>query len=124
AMGYSRIVSRGRQPYATRDGYITLLPYNDKQWREVLRLFGREELASDPRFATQAARSRHAESVYAFIAGQLGRRGTDEWLALLRDTDIPHARITSIEHLRQAPPLAAVGLFEPLRPPHAPALVR
>ncbi len=123
-MGYERIVSRGRQPYATRDGYLALLPYNDKQWREVLRLFGREELAADPRFATQAARSRNAEAVYEFLAQELGRRDTDEWLALLRDTDIPHARINAIEDLREDPHLAAVGFFEGYRHPHEGDLVR
>ncbi len=123
-MGYSRIVSRGRQPYATRDGHLALLPYNDKQWREVLRLFGRDDLADDPRFATQAARSRNAEAVYVFIAGELAHRDTDEWLALLRDTDIPHARINAIEDLRDDPHLAAVGFFEPYRHPHEGDLVR
>jgi len=123
-MGYSRIVSRGRQPYATRDGHLALLPYNDKQWREVLELFGRTELAADPRFTTQAARSRNAEAVYAFIAGEVARRDTAEWLELLRETDIPHARINAIEDLRGDPHLHAVGFFESYRHPHEGDLVR
>lgn len=123
SMGYSRIVSRGRQPYPTRDGHLALLPYNDKQWREVLRLFDREDLAEDPRFATQAQRSRNAEAVYAFMAGEVARRSTAEWLELLRDSDIPHARINAIEDLADDPHLRAVGFFESYRHPHEGELV-
>ena len=124
SMGYSRIVTRGRRPYATRDGHITVLPYNDKHWGEALELFGRTDLARDPRFATQAQRSRNADAVYEFIAGELAKRSTAEWLELLADTDIPHARINAIEDLPDDPHLTAVGFFERYHHPHEGDLVR
>ncbi len=56
---YERMLAPHRAPYATKDGYVCLLVYNDKHWRSFFRLIGREELFdSDPRFSSQEARSR------------------------------------------------------------------
>ena len=44
--GYARLLTPHRRPYATRDGYLCLLIYNDKQWR-----------SSSPRSASRSASS-------------------------------------------------------------------
>lgn len=31
-MGYQRVVTSARRPFPTKDGYVCILPYNDKQW--------------------------------------------------------------------------------------------
>lgn len=123
-MGYSRIVSRGRQPYATLDGHLALLAYNDKQWQELLRLLERPDLLEDPRFSSQAARARNSEDVYALLAARIATRSTADWLALLADSDVPHAEVMPIEALPRDPHLQAVGLFEHYEHPSEGRLVR
>ena len=56
--GYARMLAKERRPYETKDGYVCVLVYNDKQWRAFFGLIGRPELFADPRYATPEARSR------------------------------------------------------------------
>jgi crotonobetainyl-CoA:carnitine CoA-transferase CaiB-like acyl-CoA transferase len=42
--GYGRLLSRHRRPYRTRDGYIGVLPFDDRHWRKLFRIAGRDEL--------------------------------------------------------------------------------
>jgi crotonobetainyl-CoA:carnitine CoA-transferase CaiB-like acyl-CoA transferase len=107
---YERMLSR--VPYPTKDGYICVLVYNDKQWRNFFRLVGREEmLENDPRFVTQEARSRNISEVYAFIAERMAERTSAEWLRLLKEADIPVAPLNSIDDVIDDPHLAETGFF-------------
>ena len=109
---YERMLAPHRAPYATRDGYVCVLIYNDKHWRSFFRLIGREEVfESDPRFASQEARSRNIGEVYAFVAGEMVKRTSAEWLKLLREADIPVAPLNSIEDVLGDPHLAESGFF-------------
>src|SRR6185295_6446969 len=88
--GDGRMLAPHRAPYATKDGYVCVLIYNDKHWRKFFSLIGREELfESDPRFSSQEARSRNIAAVYAFVAEQIATRTSAEWLRLLKEADIP-----------------------------------
>lgn len=97
---YARMVAPHRVPYATKDGYLCVLVYNDKHWRSFFRLIGRDEMFdSDPRFSSQEARSRRIAEVYEFVAGQMITRTTAEWLRLLQEADIPVAPLNSVDDL-------------------------
>ena len=112
AMGYPRLLAEHRNPYATSDGYLCVLMYNDKQWRNFLRIVGREEMfESDPRFATQASRSRHFAESYAFVAGEILKRPSAEWLSLLTEADIPVMPLNSLEDLLADPHLQETGFI-------------
>ena len=56
--GYARLLAPHRRPYATADGYLCLLIYNDKHWRNFA-LIGQPELADDPRSQPWRARRAH-----------------------------------------------------------------
>lgn len=97
---YTRMVAPHRAPYATRDGHVCVLVYNDKHWRSFFRLIGREEMFdSDPRFSSQEARSRRIAEVYEFVAGEMAKRTSAEWLRLLKEADIPVAPLNSVDDL-------------------------
>ena len=109
---YERMLAEHRAPYATRDGYVCVLIYNDKHWRSFFRLIGREEMfESDPRFASQEARSRNIGEVYAFVAGEMVKHTSAEWLRLLKDADIPVAPLNSVEDVLADPHLAESGFY-------------
>jgi crotonobetainyl-CoA:carnitine CoA-transferase CaiB-like acyl-CoA transferase len=112
-MGYRRLLSRTRGPYATRDGHLSVVVYTDRHWRAFTALVGCADLLDrDDRFASQESRTRHAEAIGAFLAGQLATRSSAEWLALLQAIDIPACKVNGLEDLMDDPHLAAVGLFE------------
>lgn len=109
--GYARMLARERRPYETMDGHVCVLIYNDKQWRAFFELIGRPDLQSDPRFATQEARSRDFEGAYALVAAEMARRSTDDWIAALEQADIPVQRMNSLADVVNDPHLAAIGYF-------------
>ena len=110
--GYARMLTPDRRPYRTRDGYLCILVYSDRQWRSFFRLLGREdEFERDPRFASMTTRTRNIEAIYGELAAVIAERTTAEWLALLEDADIPAMPLHSLESLLHDPHLAAVGFF-------------
>jgi crotonobetainyl-CoA:carnitine CoA-transferase CaiB-like acyl-CoA transferase len=108
--GYNRLTTPHRRPYRTRDGFIGVLIYTDRQWQSFFTAIGRRDIwDSDPRFATQAARSRHYDEAYALVAEIMPGRSTAEWLALLSAHDLPAVPITAIEELATNPHLVESG---------------
>ena len=107
--GYPRL--EHRRPYATKDGYLCVLVYNNKQWKLFLEAVGRQELMADSRFSTQANRAKHIGEIYDFLAGLMRERTTAEWMALLEAADIPVSPLNSVEDVVSDPHLAASGFF-------------
>jgi len=117
-MGQPRLLSEHRNPYQTQDGYLCLLIYNDKQWRNFFRLIGREEMfEQDPRFSTQTSRSNHFDEAYAFVAEHLRTRTSAEWLAALSEADIPVMPLNSLEDLLADEHLNRTGFFSTVEHP-------
>ena len=98
-IGYTRMLSEHRRPFATSDGHICLIAVTDDQYARLLRVFGRADLIGDRRFASVTARAEHVDFVYGTIASEMRARGTGEWLALLADADIPHGPAATLEDL-------------------------
>ncbi|MES2562149.1 MAG: CoA transferase, partial [Pseudomonadota bacterium] len=118
AMGYARLLAPHRNPYETRDGYLCLLIYNDKQWRSFFRLLGREEMfATDARFSTQTSRSEHIAEIYAFVAEHMRSRTSAEWLEALTQADIPVMPLNSLKGLLTDPHLTQTGFFSTIDHP-------
>ncbi len=107
--GYARLLAR--RPYATRDGYICVLVYNDKQWKSFFDAIGHPELMADSRYSTQGNRARHIAEIYDALADLMKTRTTAEWTALLEKADIPVSAMNSIEDVVHDPHLAASGFF-------------
>jgi len=71
AEGYTRARSKQRRPHATKDGYIAVLPYVDKQWRAFFQIAGVPEMMEDPIFCSYDARLKNIDQVYERM-GSLG----------------------------------------------------
>jgi crotonobetainyl-CoA:carnitine CoA-transferase CaiB-like acyl-CoA transferase len=107
--GYARLLAR--RPYPTRDGYICVLVYNDKQWKSFFEAIGRPEMMRDSRYSSQANRAKHIGEIYDALADLMKTRTTVEWTALLEKADIPVSSMNSIEDVVHDPHLAAGGFF-------------
>ncbi|TAK88323.1 MAG: CoA transferase [Betaproteobacteria bacterium] len=115
--GYARMLAPDRRPYQTADGYVCALIYNDKQWKAFFDILGKPEMLKDPRFSTQEVRSKHYGEAYAFVAEELKKRTTAEWLEALERGDIPVQRMNSVADIVADPHLAAIGFFRTLEHP-------
>lgn len=110
--GYSRIMNPWRRPYATSDGYLSVLPYTTPQWQRFFRLIGRDDLAADPAIADPVQRNARVSELYALIAAAMPSRTSKQWVADLLAADILFGEVLSPEDLIVDPHLAATGLFE------------
>jgi crotonobetainyl-CoA:carnitine CoA-transferase CaiB-like acyl-CoA transferase len=112
---YHRVVARNRKPYATRDGYIAALVYNDKHWAAFIDAV-KPEWAS-PELDHLQDRARQIDRVYGLLGGTFATRTTQEWLDLLGELQIPAAPIRTTEELFTNEHLNAVGFFETIDTP-------
>ena len=88
-LGYPRMLTPHRRPYATKDGFISVIAVSDAHWGRLFEAMGRASLIEDPRFATIAARSDNVDALYAVLTEGMRERTTAEWLEILGALDIP-----------------------------------
>jgi crotonobetainyl-CoA:carnitine CoA-transferase CaiB-like acyl-CoA transferase len=121
--GYTRMLSKHRRPYETRDGYVCVLMYNDKHWKAFFEMIGRQDKLADARFASAEGRGQNFDAVYGFVADEMHKRTTEEWLAALEQADIPVQRMNSLADIMRDPHLNAIGYFRPIEHPSEGKLV-
>lgn len=111
--GDQRLLSPFNQPLQTQDGFLAVTINTDPQVRAFLAATGRGHLATDPRFASVAARALHVKEWFEVRGTPLTSRTSAEWLAIFRASDIAAMPVHTIETLRHDPHLTAVGLLQP-----------
>jgi crotonobetainyl-CoA:carnitine CoA-transferase CaiB-like acyl-CoA transferase len=115
---YHRVVSRNRKPYATKDGHIAALIYNDKHWHAFIGAVQPEWASSD--FNTLPQRAKQIERIYGLLAETFLTRTTAQWLELLESLAIPCAPLRTTDALFDNPHLNAIGFFETVESPQGP----
>ncbi|MGW6458882.1 CaiB/BaiF CoA transferase family protein [Streptomyces sp. NPDC055078] len=110
--GYGRTSSPYRKPYATKDGFVSVVVYTDRQWLVFFELIGRSDLASDPRFRTIRERTLHIDELYQVLESALPERTTEDWLRAFAECDIPAMAVLTLSELLDDPQVVASGLFE------------
>ncbi|MFF4582762.1 CaiB/BaiF CoA transferase family protein [Streptomyces sp. NPDC001373] len=120
--GLAHAVIAPYDAYATADGDRVLLSVqNDREWRRLAReVLERPELAEDPRYATNAARTRGREDTDAVVAGVLGKLPAGEAVERLEAAGIACARLNSVAQLAGHPQLAARDRWREVDSPAGP----
>lgn len=117
---YGRVTNPDRRPYKTKDGYIGLLPYSDKQWNQFFEIAGRPgAFKDDPRFSTYKARTQNIRELYAMLEELTEQKTTQEWLDALLPLSIPIVKMNRLDDLQDDPHLKAVDFFQRYDHPHA-----
>ena len=116
-LGYPRMMTPHRKPYATQDGYISVIAVSDAHWGKLFAAMGRPALIEDPRFRSIAARSEHVDALYATLTEGMRQRTTAEWLAILRAADIPCGAANTLHDLLHNAYLADTGFFQDMQHP-------
>ncbi|CAN5269057.1 CoA transferase [soil metagenome] len=111
---YTRVATKDRRPFKTKDGFVGLMPYNNRQWDDFFALAGREKVvSSDPRFATYETRTKHIGELYGMVEEISVQRTTQEWLDVLKPLSIPVVKMNRLDDLPEDPHLKATGFFQP-----------
>lgn len=110
--GYPRTLSPDRRPYATKDGYIGVLPYTDRQWQAFFALAGRADLAADPRYQSMNKRLVNIDALYADVSKALAARSSAQWLEALDAANIPAMPVHDPDALPQDAHLLAGDFWQ------------
>jgi crotonobetainyl-CoA:carnitine CoA-transferase CaiB-like acyl-CoA transferase len=97
--GYGRILSPGRRPQRTSDGWISVLPYTRANFEDLFRAGGREDLAADERIRSARARIANADDLYREVADIIAQRTTAEWLTFCRQAEVPASVVPTLDEL-------------------------
>jgi CoA:oxalate CoA-transferase len=97
--------------FAARDGHLVVAAGNDALFVRLCGLLGRPELARDPRFASNEARSRQAEALQRELESALGARTVGEWLEALGGAGIPCGPIQDVAQVLRDPQVAARNML-------------
>ncbi|AZW29503.1 CoA-transferase family III protein [Bordetella bronchiseptica GA96-01] len=98
------------QDFATADKPIILGIANDALWRAFCALAERPELASDPRFATNAQRVANRAQTLAATRELLAARTRGEWLPALERAGIPCSPIHTLAEVDAHPHTRESGM--------------
>ncbi len=95
------------QAFHTKDGYVVVSCGNDRLYQVLCQLLEREDLATDPRFATNPQRVRNRQELVPVLQEEFLRRKTDEWLPQLRAAGIPCGPINTVSQIYNDPHIQA-----------------
>jgi formyl-CoA transferase len=138
-LGSAHRLTAPYQALRTRDGHLTVAGNTQRQWERLCAVVGREELAADPRFATNADRMANRPQLAAELEAALASDGTDAWVARLEAAGIaagaihdyaevladPHTRAREMEVTMEHPEQGTVrGLGIPVKLSETPGSVR
>jgi formyl-CoA transferase len=99
--------------YITRDAKVFLLVQLDPEheFPRLCKMFDAPEMASDPMFATDAARTEHAAELSAILQSQFESKDLSEWRAMFRQYDIKWAPLPTIAEVVNDPQMRAADAF-------------
>ncbi len=84
------------QVFEVADGHIILAVGNDAQFVKFCEIAGQPELARDARFARNADRVRHRETLIPLLDELMTQRGKADWLATLEAAKVPCGPINNL----------------------------
>ena len=84
------------QPFRAADGWIAVAAANDGLYARLCTAIERPDLATDDRYATNAARVLNREALIAELQSVFAGRATDEWERRLLDSGVPAGKIRPV----------------------------
>ena len=103
--------------FPTKDGNVTLAVGNDVQWKRLCEAVGQPQLASDPRYAQNQARIARRAEVEALVTEWFRQKGTDEWVDLLAQKEVPCGPVYTVDRILSDPLVAGLGILKTLAHP-------
>ena len=104
------------QSFRAADGWIAVAVGNDATFGRLCAALGRDELAADERFATNAGRVRHRRELIPALAEAFATRPADDWAGRLEAAGVPAGKIRGVREALEA--ATAAGVAATTRVPH------
>lgn len=106
------------QPFRAADGEFTVAVGNDRQFAQLCAVIRQPELASDPRYATNPARSQHRDTLIPLLQAIFEQRTVSAWVDDLLAAGIPAGPINNVAMILQDAHVLARGLVREVTLPN------
>jgi len=103
--------------YAANDGYVLLLVADEVKWRSFCHVMGRDDLADDPRFATNAARTKRFDELDAIVGEWVARYSKQEVMEKLAGADVTCGIVKEVPEVLHDPHLRVRGTLQDITHP-------
>src|ERR1044071_3365394 len=97
--------------YPCSDGYVAIFTAAERHWQSLCQLLKRPDLATNPEYASTAARARNMGEIDAIVGARATRRPTAEGLQLLHEAHVPCAPVKTAREVANDPHLEARGYW-------------
>jgi len=98
------------QAFPAKDGYFVVACLTNAFYKRLATVLGRDDLLTDPKFATNPSRVVHRSEVVGTLSEIFRTNTVEHWIALLEANDIPTCRVNSLEEILAHPQIDANGL--------------
>jgi formyl-CoA transferase len=128
-IAYAGLMTTGRAParngkrgtpneiYACRGGgpndycYIAISGADDGQWRRLLNVIGRQDIAGDSRFASAAQRAENQNDIDAMLSAWCAQRGKIDVMDQMQRAGVPAGAVLDTKDLINDEDLRQCGIF-------------
>ncbi len=91
----------------TDNEYIIIAVGNDSLWQKFCKLVNREDLATNPQFATNPKRVENHDALLHIVEQIMAAKSKKEWLSLLTEAGIPAGDIKTVREVCTDPQVLA-----------------
>ncbi len=105
--------------FAAKDGHAIIAAGNDALFRTLCTCLERQELAEDPRFATNDLRTQHEAALRDELESTLRSRTVAVWLDVLQQAGVPCGPINDVEQVLSDPQIRARNMLVRVEDPEA-----
>jgi CoA:oxalate CoA-transferase len=95
------------QAFAASDGMLVIAAGNDMLWAALCRALDAPQLAADPRFSSNPARTENSAALQAELEAILASRSVSEWLSVLEAEGVPAGPVNTVSQALASPQVAA-----------------
>ncbi len=110
------------QAFGAKDGRLMVAAANDRLFAALVEAVGLPELASDPRFASNADRVANRAELTALLETRFASEDRATWIARLGEARVPAAPVHDVSEVVAAEQTEALGIIQELPHPAVPDL--
>ena len=118
-MGSAHPLNAPYEAFRTADGWLNLGAANQTNWERMLKVIDAEQLAEDPRFASNRTRMENRADLAAALAPYFKPQTTQHWLEALEAAGVPAGPVLSIDEMHADPQTIARDMVPEVEHPVA-----
>lgn len=107
------------EAFTASDGHVIVGAGNDRLWKKLCEMIGKEELLADERFLTNSLRTTNQKALKPILDAVFKNKTIDQWLAMLEEAGVPCAPINTVDRVVNDPQVKAREMLVEIEHPVA-----